>query len=127
MMSTLTVLAITPFVHKISEWFSFLIIFIATMHYYLTHPFTQMALMKVQFPQQVYFRKQLDPPPTKQAFSSELTTLPGFHLKDEVQVSVTTLLISFSEYIKKAVSELPSSHSKDVWCEKIRTGLTNYI
>ena len=126
-MNTLIILPLTAFARKMHGRLTLLVIVIfvaATLYCLLTHPFTQTAPMKVRFRQQVHLGKQQILPPTEQASNSGLTATPGFHSMDEVP-SVTTSLLGLSKHVQKVVSELPSSHGKDVQCEKIQTGLTN--
>ena len=126
-MGTLIMLPISPFAHKMHGRFNFLVtvVFVAaTLYCLLTHPFTQTAPMKVRFLQQVHLGKQQVLPLTDQVSNSELSAVTGSRPKDEV-LSVTTSLLGLSKHVQKVVSELPSSHGKDVRCEKIQTGLTN--
>ena len=44
--------------------------------------------------------------------------------KDEV-LSATTSIFGLPKHVENVVSELPSSHNKDVKCEKSPMGLTN--
>ena len=122
-MGTLIMLPISPFTHKMYGRFNFLVIVVvATLYCLLIRSFTQMAPMKVRFLRQV--GKQQVLPLTDQASNSELSVVPDFRHKDEV-LSVTTSLSGLSDDVHQAVSELPSSHGKDVWYEKIETGLTS--
>ena len=105
--------------------FLVIVIFVAASLYCLsTHPFTQVTPMKVRFVQQVHLGKQAVLPLTEQSSNPELTPVPGLHNKGEV-LSATTSILGLPEHVQKAVSELPSSHGKDVQCEKSPTGLTN--
>jgi hypothetical protein len=126
-MSTLIILPIAPFAHKMHGRFNFLVIVVfvaATLFCLFTHPFTQTAPIKVRFLQRVHLGKQHALPVTERTSNSALTAVPSFHPDDEVP-SVTTSLFGLSEHVQKVVSELPSSRGKDVRCEKIQTGLTN--
>ena len=121
------ILPIAPFAHKIHGRFNFLIImvFVAVTLYCLsTHPFTQVAPMKVRFIQQVHLGKPAVLPLTEQSSNSEPTPIPGLHREDEV-LSATTSIFGLPERVQKVVSELPSSHGKDVKCEESPIGLTN--
>ena len=126
-LSTLIVLPIAPFAHKMHGRLNFLIIviFAATTLYCLwVHPFTQVAPMKVRFVQQVHLGTHTTLPLTEQSSNSRLTHLPGLHLGDEV-ASATTSILGLPGHVQKVVSELPSSQGKDVKCEKLSIGLTN--
>ena len=126
-LSTLVILPIAPFAHKMHGRFNFLIVVIfvvATLYCALTHPFTQVASMKVRFVQQVHLGKRAFLPLTQQSSNSELTPVPGLEEKDEV-LSATTSIFGLPKHVEKVVSELPSSHNKDVKCEKSPMGLTN--
>lgn len=120
-------LPIAPFAHKLHGRLNFLVIVVfvaATLYCLFTHPFTQTAPMKVRFLQRVHLGEQSDSLLTEQVSNSELTGVPIFHLSDEIP-SVTTSLFGLPKHVQKVVSELPSSHGKDVRCEKIQMGLTN--
>ena len=105
---------------------NFLIIVIftaATLYCLSTYPFTQVALMKVRFVQQVHLRNRAALPLTEQSPDSELTPVSGPH-RDEV-LSATTSVLGLPKYVQKVVSELPSSSGKEVKCEESPIGLTN--
>ena len=126
-MSTLIILPIAPFAHKMHGRLNFLIIVVfvaATLYCLLTHPFTQVAPMKVRFVQQVHLGERSALPLTEQSSNSELTPTSGLRHKDEV-LSATTSVFGLPTLVQKVVSELPSSHGQDVQCEKSPTGLTN--
>lgn len=127
LLSTLIILPVAPFAHKIHGRLNFLviIIFIATTLYCLfTHPFTQVAPTKVRFIQQVHLGTQSIHPLTEQSSNPGSVHTPGPQYKDEV-LSTTTSLIGLPKYVEKVVSELPSSHGRDVKCETTPIGLTN--
>jgi hypothetical protein len=126
-LSTLMILPIAPFAHKMHGRLNFLVIVIfvtATLYCLWTHPFTQVAPMKVRFVQQVHLGKGAALPLTEQSSNSGLDRVLGLQYKDEV-FSATTSIFGLPKFVQKVVSELPSSHGKDVKCEKIPTGLTN--
>jgi len=126
-LSTLIILPIAPFAHKMHGRLNFLVIviFATTSLYCLwAHPFTQVAPMKVRFVQQVHLGTRATLPLTEQFSNSRLTHLPGSQHRDEV-LSATTSIFGLPGHVQKVVSELPSSRGKDVKCEKISTGLTN--
>lgn len=125
-LSTLMILPIAPFAQKMHGRLNFLVIviFVATTLYCLwTQPFTQVAPMKVRFVQQVRLGAPTAFPLTEQFSNSRSTPLPGLD-KDEI-LSATTSVLGLPEYVRKVVSELPSSHGKDIKCEETSTGLTN--
>ena len=125
-LSTLIILPIAPFAQKMHGRLNFLVIviFAATTLYCLwTHPFTQVAPMKVRFIQQVHLGARTTLPLTEQSSIPGLVPLPGLD-EDEV-LSATTSIIGLPGHVQKVVAELPSSHGKDVKCEKIPIGLTN--
>ena len=104
--------------------FLVIVIFAATTIYcLLSHPFTQVAPMKVRFVQQVHLGTRTTLPLTEQSSNSRPSHLSGLH-KDEV-LSATTSIFGLPGYVQDVVSELPSAHGKDVKCEEISTGLTN--
>lgn len=78
--------------------------------------------MKVRFVQQVHLGAI--PPLTEQSFNSGLAHIPDSPHEDEV-LSATTSIFGLPEHVQKVVSELPSSHGKDVKCEESPIGLTN--
>ena len=126
-LSTLIILPVAPFAHKIHGRFNFLVIviFIATTLYcFFTHPFTQVAPTKVRFIQQVHLGTQSIHPLTEQSSNPGLIHTPGPQYKNEV-LSTTTSLIGLPKYVEKVVSELPSSRGQDVKCETTPMGLTN--
>ena len=125
--SVLIILPITPFAHKMHGRLNFLVVAIftaTTLYCFWTHPFTQVAPMKVRFVQQVHLDTRVTLPLAEQSSSSGLSHLSGPHHKAEV-LSAKTSILGLSGYVQKVVSELPSSHGKDVKCEKSFTGLTN--
>jgi hypothetical protein len=127
LLSTLAMLPIAPYAHKVHGRLNFLIIviFVATTLYcLLTHPFTQVAPMKVRFVQNVHLGKRAVLPLTEQSSNLGLTRTPDSQFKDEI-LSVTTSLLGPPNYVEKVISELPSSHDQEVKCERTSTGLTN--
>jgi hypothetical protein len=127
MLSTLIVLPIAPFAHKMHGRLNFLliVIFVATTLYCLsTHPFTQVTPMKVRFVQQIHLGPRSVLPVANQSSSSASTHITGSQYKDEV-LSATTSIIGLPKYVQEVISELPSSHGRDVKCETNSVGLTN--
>lgn len=105
--------------------FLVIVIFVATTLYCLsTHPFTQVAPMKVRFIQNVHLGKQAALPLAEQSSDLRLTQVPGLRSEDEV-LTATTSIFGLPKYVQKVVSELPSSHGTDANCGESPIGLTN--
>lgn len=127
LLSTLVILPIAPFVHKVHGRLNFLVTVIfatTTLYCLLAHPFTQVAPMKVRFVQKVHLGQRGVLPLAELSSNAGLTHTPDSQFKDEV-LSVTTSLFGLPNYVEKVVSELPSSHGQNIQCEKTLTGLTN--
>ena len=101
-----------------------MIFIVTTLYCLLTHPFTQVAPIKVRFVQNVHLGKRTILPLTEQSSNLGLAHTPGPQYKDEV-LSTVTSVAGLSDYVEKVVSELPSSHGQDVNCERTSIGLTN--
>jgi len=127
LLGAIIILPIAPFAHKMHGKLNLLVVIIfaaVTLYCLFTHPFTQVAPMKVRFVQHVELGTKSAHPLTEQSSSPGLTRVADSQRMDEI-LSVTTTILGLPKYVQKVVSELPSSHGQDVKCESTSIGLTN--